>query len=98
MKVRKIDIFKTKARSIKATLENASEKARQGRAGIGLAENFNQLLKEVSEEFPDLKDSLPKPISSKGPFARAGVSDSSYLDLEIFSEQVLSLLDLVDKS
>lgn len=92
----KTDLLRARARSFKSTLQNASAKEKEGPTGTALAENFNKILQEAGNTFPDLKDSLPASITSRGPFARMGKSDASYLDLEIMADQLLSLLDLVD--
>jgi hypothetical protein len=97
MPIDSIDLLKARLNSIKATLERASEKQKGGPAGTALAENFNRILEEVGTAFPELKSALPARITSLGPLARVGSSDVSYLDLEVFAEQVLSLLQFVQR-
>ncbi|MDA0813825.1 MAG: hypothetical protein O3C21_15720 [Verrucomicrobia bacterium] len=91
-----IEILRAKARSFKSTLRSATPEEKKGHAGIGLAENFNRILADVGEAHPDLKDSLPAPLTLKGAFSEVGKSDTSYLDLEILADQLLALLDLVE--
>ena len=92
----KTDILRARARSFKSTLHNATAKEKEGPAGTALAENFNKIVEETVQTFPDLKESLPARITSRGPFARMGKSDVSYLDLEVMADQLLAMLDLVD--
>lgn len=92
----RIDLLRARARSFKSTLQKATAKEKEGPAGTALAENFNKIVQEAGNAFPDLKDSLPAPITSRGPFARMGKSDVSYLDLEVMADQLLAMLDLVD--
>lgn len=97
MPIDQLDMLKVRVSSLKTILERASEKQKGGPAGRPLAENFNKILQEVEIAFPDLKPALPAPITSRGPFADMGASDATYLEVEIFAEQVLSLLALVRK-
>jgi hypothetical protein len=97
MSIPKIRLLKARALAFKNTLAQASAKERDGHAGKGLAENFNAIVKAIGEEYPDLEDSLPKPITSSGPFARHGLSDASYLDIQVLADQVLALLDIMEE-
>ena len=92
----KIEILRARARSFKSTLQNASVKEKEGLAGTALAENFNKIVEETAQTYPDLKESLPARITSRSPFARMGKSDVSYLDLEVLADQLLAMLDLAD--
>ena len=92
----KVELLRARARSFKSTLQNASPKEKEGPAGTALAKNFNKIIEETGETYPDLKDSLPGKITWLGPFARMGKCDVSYLDLEVLADQLLAMLDLVD--
>jgi hypothetical protein len=95
MTISKLELLKTRVKSIKATLERASEKQKSGPAGMAIADNFNTLLDEIEAACPDLKGSLPSRITPSRHFAHLGVSNISYLDLEVFADQALSLLELI---
>ena len=97
MPIDPVDLLRARLTSLKTTLERASEKQKNGPAGKALAENFNTILQEIETTFPDLKSSLPARVTSHGPFADKGAADVSYLDLEVFAEQTLSLLQLVQR-
>lgn len=96
MAISKKSIFLAKLNSIKSIIEKASDKQKQDLIGTNLANEFNKLLRELSEEYPDLKSSLPAEIPSKGPFRDMQKADVNYIDLEIFTETVISLLNLVE--
>lgn len=95
MALAKLQLFKVRIKSFKSTLENASEKTKKGRASITLTENFNSLIEEIGKAYPDIKPALPKKIKATGPFARVGASDANYVDLEVYAEQVIGILDLL---
>ena len=97
MSVPKKEIFIVKLRSIKSTVEKASDTQKKEHIAIHLGESFNSLISEIAQEYPDLKDSLPKPFTSTGMFRRLEKMEVNYLDLEIETETVLSLLNLVEK-
>ncbi len=96
MTIPKKTIYLTKLKSIKSVVERTSENQKQGLIGINLANEFNKLLHEISQEYPDLKSSLPAEITVNGPFRDANMADMNYTDLEIFTETVISLLNLVE--
>ena len=96
MDISKKSIFLAKLNSIKSIIEKATDKQKQGLIGINLANEFNKLLKELSEEYPELKNSLPANINSNGHFSLMQKADTNYIDLEIFTETVISLLNLIE--
>jgi hypothetical protein len=95
MPISQLELLKTRVKSIKVTLERASTKEKGELAGKALAENFNSLIQEIETAYPELRSALPARITAHGPFAHMGASDVSYLDLEVFVDQVLNLLELV---
>ncbi len=97
MTVQKKDIYFVKLRSIKSTIEKTSDTQKKEHIAIHLGESFNSLISEIAQEYPDLKDSLPKPFTSTGMFERMKKMEVNYLDLEIATETVISLLNLVGK-
>jgi len=91
----KIEIIEAQLRSFKSTLEKATDKQKEGLVTIALAENFNRMVEQTIQLFPELKDHLPQKIESATSMKRrAGVSDVNYLDLEILTDQVFSLIQL----
>lgn len=98
MDIPKVRLLKARARAFKTTLAQASSKEKQAKAGVGLAENFNAIVKDIGEEYPDLKDSLPSRITSLSALRSLGQSDASYLDVEVLADQVLALLDIMEEA
>jgi hypothetical protein len=96
MVIAKKSIFIAKLNSIKSIVEKSSDKQKLDLIGTILANEFNKLLLEIGEEYPELKNSLPSKITSTGPFSEMNKADINYIDLEIFTESVMSLLNLAD--
>jgi hypothetical protein len=95
----KIEILKARAASFKEVLEKTSEKGKQEHVTSAQADDFNRLLYDIGNEFPDVKDSLPQRIlSTKLILRRQGYSDFRYLELEIAVEQVIKLIRLCDST
>ncbi len=61
-----------------------------------LADDFNGIVVEIGELFPAVKNSLPKPITARGPFARMGLADIGFQDLRVLVEQALGIVDLLE--
>lgn len=97
MGLSKKDILYTKLNSIKTTIEKASDDQKKEHIAIHLMNSFNELMSEIAESYPELKDSLPKPITTSGAYHRFKKADVNYLDLEINTEITLSLLNLIEK-
>lgn len=89
-------VMKVKAQAIKRTLEKASDKAKTSHVTNPLAAQFNELVEDIGKHYPAIRSGLPKKIESTTDFSIMGMSDVSYLDLEIFCEQVINLLELVE--
>ena len=91
-------LITAKVQGIMKTLENTPASEKKNLVSLELAEDFNQTLKRVSVEYPDIANTLPKPLSTRGPMTQLGKASASFLDLEIVCEQLLNLLGLVGES
>jgi hypothetical protein len=96
MAIQKKSIHLAKLNSIKSVVEKATDKQKQDLIGTNLANEFNKLLDEIGQDYSELKSSLPAKITSQGPFSDMQKADVNYTDLEIFTETVMSLLNLVE--
>jgi len=96
MEPTKVQLLKVKAQAIRRTLEKASEKSKGSHVTKPVAEQFNELVEEIGNQFPSVQSALPKRIESTTDFAIMGLADVTYLDLEMFAEQVLSILELLE--
>lgn len=94
----KVAILRAKAQSIKSVLEKIPPTQKQENIAVALAHDFNDIVKEIGEAFPELASSLPKPIHATTSMKILRKADVSYLDLEIFTEQILTLLQLAQRS
>ena len=90
-----VDFLKAKVQSIKTVLENTSPKEREKKVSLHLAEQFNDILREIGAAYPEAAPHLPKPIPLRG-FRHLGVAEVGYVDLMIFAEQVLHVLALIE--
>lgn len=93
--------LKTRIKTFKSTLQSATTSARQQKAGVQTIKLLNSLISEVGDSFPDLGMWLPETLlTSAGTMSerRAGISNHSYLDVEIAVDQVLAALESVDES
>ena len=97
MPIQKKSIYLAKLSSIKCVVEKATDKQKLDLIGTNLANEFNKLLDEIGQEYSEVKNSLPAKITSKGPFSDMQKADVNYTDLEIFTETVMSLLNLVSE-
>ena len=92
-----LPFLRAKVQAIKTVLDKASAKERESRVATHLAQQFNDVLKEIGAAYPDAAPHLPKPIpSSVSLLRRNGLSDVSYMDLMVFAEQVLNVLSVVE--
>ena len=96
MPITKKKIFLVKLNSFNNIIEKASAKQKEDFIGINLANEFNNLIDDIGKEFSEIKDSLPAKLTTNGLFSDMGKADINYLDFEIFTESLISLLNLVD--
>lgn len=98
MAIPKKKLIAAKIRGVMSTLERTPPNQKKNHVSLDLAFGFNEIRKEVGEEYPDLKDDLPVEISTRGPGTSLGVAMVTFLDLEILCEQLLNLVSLVDET
>ena len=96
MAISKSDIFHARLSSIKSTIEKSDVEQRKDNIALQIGESFNELVSQIAQSYPDIKDALPKPITSSPTFKRFRKSDINYLDLEMLVETVSQLLHLVE--
>lgn len=92
----KVDFIKARLQAVTSVLEKTSPKEREGSVSTHLADEFNGIVKEIGEAFPDAAPHLPKPIASSTPFSKLGKSDVHYVDLMVMVEQVLRVVSVVE--
>jgi hypothetical protein len=91
----KIDFLIATMSAFEKTLEKLDQKTKAGHVPVQLAENFNKLLDEIKTESPDAAPELPLPITLDGTFEGIGVTDISYVALEVMVRQVLGVLGVL---
>src|SRR6266446_5298531 len=84
----KVEFLRAKVEAVENALEKTAPKQRENRVSIHLAKDFNAVVKEIQDAFPDGAPYLPKPILWTTTHARMQFSDVSYVDLMIMAEQV----------
>ena len=98
MTISKLKLLKTRVKAFKSSLESSSTSERQQKASVQTTQHLNKLIDETASDFADLAPSLPAKLRSMSIAARrAGVSDHSYMDVEIMIDQILALLELIDE-
>jgi hypothetical protein len=94
----KMKLLRAKVKSLKATLANGSRGTKTDHVTTGQAEEFNKILKELGTAYPEGASSLPAEIRSTTVFAEMGISNATLVDLEIYADQVLAMLDVLEAS
>jgi hypothetical protein len=90
----KLDILKMKVQAVLKGLENTTAKEREKHVSMHMAREFNDTLKDIGKEFPDLAWALPKEIPPHRMAGDMGASAINYIDLKIMAEQVMEILSL----
>ncbi|MBI3461637.1 MAG: hypothetical protein HY000_01050 [Planctomycetes bacterium] len=90
-----LDVLKLKADSFRRVLNQTPQLAKKNHVTMPISDEFNRLLDEVATAFPDVAEALPKKITAVSPARLAGYADVKLMELEILSEQLVGLLDLL---
>lgn len=80
------------------TLERTPATDKRHLIALQLAMDFNDILGKVRAQYPEIADTIPKPLTTRGSVTSEGKAPASFLDLEIVCEQLLNLLGLVADS
>lgn len=96
MSVEQLHLLKVRLETMKNTLCNVTTSDKNQRITKVVAERFNKTLAEVREASPDIRDHLPTEITSSSPQNRVGFADAKYLDLEMFIDEVIALINAVE--
>lgn len=97
MPISKLQLLKTRVKALKSTLESATSSERKSHASTATTDHLNKIIDETTAAFPDIASSLPDKTHAKGPGRKMGISDQTFLDIEIATDQVLALLELIDE-
>ena len=89
-------LLRVRLMAIKRTLEQATRDQKAGHVSQAVADNFNKIVADIAQAYPQVKDALPEPIQRSGTFGMMGSTDLNYLDLEILAEQTIEILGLVE--
>jgi hypothetical protein len=95
MTLDKLDLLKMKADGFRRVLNQTPQQTKKNRVTIPTSEEFNRLLDEVATAFPDIAEALPKKITAVSDARIAGCADVKLVELEILSEQLVGILDLL---
>jgi len=96
MEPTKVQLLKVRLQGFKKALDAASENLKRDNISMDVANNFNTILDEITENYPSVKDSLPKRVQARRFVRREGKANICFLDLTIFVEQVIGILDILD--
>jgi hypothetical protein len=95
MTLDKLDLLKMKADSFRRVLNQTQQSAKKNHVTIPMSEEFNRLLEEVATTFPQVADALPKKLTAVSDARIAGYADVNLVELEILSEQLVGIIDLL---
>ena len=90
-----LELTRAALNGLKTTLERLPAHDKKELVTRSLAEQFNGIVKRVGSAFPDLSAHLPKPIGATTPFRKVGKADATYVEVEVYCEQLLNLLQLM---
>lgn len=90
-----LDFVKAKVQACKHTLDSKSDKEKDGRVSIQIAQQFNAIIDEIKKEASEVAPHLPQHIEWNSPFARVQQADVTFLDLEMMLNQVIAVLDVI---
>jgi hypothetical protein len=90
-----LDLLRMKADSFRRVLNQTPQQAKKNHVTIPMSEEFNRLLDEVATASPDVAGALPKKITAVSDARIAGYADVKLVELEILSEQLVGILDLL---
>jgi hypothetical protein len=96
MTLDKLDLLRMKADSFRRVLNQTSQNAKKNSVTKPTADEFNWLLDEAALAFPQVAEALPRRITSMSLESQAtGCADVKLVELEILSEQLVGILDLL---
>jgi hypothetical protein len=95
MPLDKLDLLKMKADSFRRVLNQTPQVVKKNHVTIPMSEEFNRLIEEAVTAFPDVADALPRKITAVSDARIAGYADVKLLELEILSEQLVGILELL---
>jgi hypothetical protein len=95
MPLDKLDLLKMKADSFRRVLNQTPQSAKKNHVTIPMSDEFNRLLEEVATAFPEVADALPRKITAVSDARIAGYADVKLVELEILSEQLVGILELL---
>ncbi|TWT64260.1 hypothetical protein [Rubinisphaera italica] len=87
-----IKLLKTKIESTKKTLGKLSPDSKQTHISLAIAEDFNGIIDQLVLEVPDIKNIVPKKITSTMPMSHMKKADIKYIDLEIYLDQLIAII------
>ena len=88
------DFIRAKLEGLKTTLQSAPTSEKKNVISKPMADEFNGILSQAAQEYPVLKDQLPKAIPTRR-IGSMAIGQATFLELEAFCEQTLNLLRLV---
>ena len=91
-----IVFMKASLKAIVDTLATKLPSAKKDHVAMGLAEQFNAIIKEVAAKHPEAALGLPTLIAPHHFYSDFGKAPVTYLDLEIMAAQVMNILSALE--
>ena len=93
----KLRMVQVKLNSIARTLQGASHDSKEKHVSHQMADNFNGILDDIEKIAPQFKDGLPARISKDGAFSMMQLTNTSFLELEIYLNQLTDIITMVEE-
>ena len=90
-----IDFLKATVAAFKETLGQTPPTQKNDLVSIHSGKHFNDLLAKIKVEAPEAAGHLPPPITWTTDFALMGKSDIKFLELEMYVNQVVHVLNVL---
>ena len=93
MSNKKTQLLLARLQGIVSSIERDG-KGRTEPISLSLSRDFNSVLKQLSELYPEYEDAFPEQIPSE--FGQdMGYADASFLDLRIKAEQIVKMVEIL---
>lgn len=89
--------LKVRVAAFKTSLQSISDSSKDKHVSVHIADGFNKLVESIGQQVQAIKPHLPSPIS-KRKFGSGEICNANYIDLEIYAEQLLGLIESVGET
>lgn len=92
----KLQLLKARLQGMTESLSQSSNKAKNDSVSWSLASDFNTIIKDIGEQYPDAKESLPGIIRQRQLSVATHLSEITFLDLEAKVAQAIKIIEVLE--